>query len=197
MTVCSVWTTAEGPVIIKKTLTHGVSVRSWTLTHGRRRGLHPGGRQAVGVGGHRGASHVGHGWREVVGSSMATGPSMHAMEVSVLGGTRAHPRRPVLQHTNIQRSLNVLQTNRSLLSYRVLPTNRRWLVVAVGSCGPRRSSLSAGVSTRGGDRSLPELSHEGQILLVHTSLVLCRLRRLASCRSVGSKGATQDINQCY
>lgn len=82
-------------------LTHGVSMRSRTLTHGRRRGLHPGGRQAVRVGGHRGASNAGHGGREVVGSSWATGPSMHAVEVPVLSWTRAHPRRPVLLHTKV------------------------------------------------------------------------------------------------
>lgn len=81
-------------------LTHRVSMRSWTLAHGWRRGLHPGGRQAIGVGGHRWAPHVRHGGREVVGSSMATRSTMHAMEVPVLSGTGAHPRRPVLLHGN-------------------------------------------------------------------------------------------------
>lgn len=94
-------------------LTHGVSVRSWTLAHGRRRGLHPGWRHAIGVGGHRGASHVGHGGREVVRSPMATGTSRHAMEVPVLSRTRAHPRRPVLLHTNSQQSFKTsFSTNR-------------------------------------------------------------------------------------
>lgn len=77
-----------------------MSVRSWTLAHWRRRRLHPGGRQAVWVRWHRRASHVGHRGREVVGSSMATRPSMHAMEVPVLSWTRAHPRRSVLLLTN-------------------------------------------------------------------------------------------------
>lgn len=64
------------------------------------------------------------------------------------------------------------------------------LLVVVVSRGPLPSSLAAGVSaTRGGDRGLPELGHEGQILLVHPSLVLGRLRRLAARRSVGSEGA--------
>lgn len=53
--------------------------------------------------------------------------------------------------------------------------------------------MVAGVSSpRCGDRSLPQLSHEGQILLVHPSLVLCRLRRFTTSRSVGSKRATEN-----
>lgn len=70
-------------------------MRSGSLAHGRRRGLHPGGRETIRVGGHWGASHVRHGGRETVGSSMAAGCSMHAVIVPVLSRTRAHPRRPV------------------------------------------------------------------------------------------------------
>lgn len=170
-------------------LTDGVSMRSWTLAHGGRRGLHPGGRQAIGVGGHRRASHVGHGGREAVGSSMAAGPSMHAMEVPVFSWTRAHPRRPVLLHTVI-RHLKTLSTPAGVWN-NVLATYRWWLVI-VGSWGPRSSSLGVGVSpTWWRDWSLPQLCHEGQILLVHTSLVLCWLRRLATSCSVGSEWATQ------
>lgn len=112
-------------------ITHRVSVRSWTLANRRRRGLHPGGRQAVGVWGHRGASHVGHGGRIVVGSSMATMPSMHAMVVPVLSWTRAHPRRPVLLHTNSHQFKTLFYTNGRMESC-VLPTNLWWLVI-VGS----------------------------------------------------------------
>lgn len=66
-----------------------------------------------------------------------------------------------------------------------------WWLVIVGSWGPRSSSLVAGVSsTRGRDWSLPQLSHERQILLVHSRLVLGWLRRLTTCCSMGSKGAT-------
>lgn len=70
-----------------QSLTHGVSVRSWTLAHGRRRRLHPGWRHAVWVWGHRGTSHVWHWGRKVMRSSMATRSTRHAMEVPVLSRT--------------------------------------------------------------------------------------------------------------
>lgn len=81
-------------------ITHVVSVRSWALAHGRRGRLHPGGRQTIGVGGHRRASHAGHRGREAVGSSRATRSSMHSMVVPAFSWTRAHPWRPVLLYTN-------------------------------------------------------------------------------------------------
>lgn len=58
--------------------------------------MHPGGRQAIGVGRHWGASHVGHGGRVAVVSSVATRGPVHAMVVPVLVLTRVHPGRPVL-----------------------------------------------------------------------------------------------------
>lgn len=77
-------------------------MRSRSLAHGRRRGLHPGWRQAIGVGRHRRSSHAGHRRRKTVRSSRTTGPSgpsRHAVKVPVLGWTRTHPRRPVLLNT--------------------------------------------------------------------------------------------------
>lgn len=72
-----------------------------------------------------------------------------------------------------------------------VPSTYRWRLVIVGAWGPRCSSLGVGVSsTRCRDWSLPQLSHKGQVLLVHSSLVLGWLRRLTTCWSVGSEGAT-------
>lgn len=67
-------------------------MRSLSLAHGGRRGLHPGGRQAVGVGGHLVASHVGHGGRVAVAAvaavavvaSVAPRDSVHAVVVPAL-----------------------------------------------------------------------------------------------------------------
>lgn len=77
-------------------LTNRVSVGSWILAHGWRRGLHPWWRHAIWVGRHRRSSHIGHGGREVVRSSVSARCARHAMEVSVISWTRAHPRRSVV-----------------------------------------------------------------------------------------------------
>lgn len=72
--------------------THGVSVRSGTMAHWGRRGLHPWGRHAIRVGRHRRSPHVGHRGREAMRSSW---PCRHAVEVPVLSRSRAHPWRPI------------------------------------------------------------------------------------------------------
>lgn len=107
-----------------KVLTHRVAMRPWALAHGRGRGLHPWRRHAIGVGGHRGASHVGHGRREIVRSSMATRPSRHAMEVPVLSWTRTHPRGPVVLHTVSQQLFKAIYSS-----------NRRHHICCQLTCG--------------------------------------------------------------
>lgn len=79
-------------------------MRPRSLAHRRWGGLHPRWRQAIRIRGHRWTSHVGHWWREVVRSSRASRPSMHAMKVPVLSRTGAHPGRPVLWHIKIRSS---------------------------------------------------------------------------------------------
>ena len=80
------------------TRTHVMSVRS-SLSHGRRRGLHPGRGHADGVVGQGGASHVGHRGRVVVVPSVATVATVtavHVVEVSVRRRARVHPGRSAL-----------------------------------------------------------------------------------------------------
>lgn len=76
-------------------LTHRMSVRTWTLAHWRRWGLHPWRWHAVRVGGHRRASHAWHRGRVAV---RASGGSLHAVVAPVLSWAGIHPRRPVMLH---------------------------------------------------------------------------------------------------
>lgn len=173
----------SAPSIRLPALTHRMSVRAWILAHWRRWGLHPGWRHAIRVGGHRRASHAWHWGREAVRSSG------HAVVASVLGWSRIHPRRPVmLQITytfRFQSRLFPSQGNESS----ILAADHRWLAT-VSSRWPRRPALVDGMSSRGGDWSLSQFGHEWQVLLVHTCLVLCWLRRLTARWSVCSKWAT-------
>lgn len=134
-------------------LTHRMSVRAWILAHWRRWGLHPGWRHAIRVGGHRRASHARHWGREAVRSSG------HAVEASVLGWSRIHPRRPVMLHITytfrFKSRLFPSQGNESS----ILAADHRWLVT-VSSRSPRCPALVDGMSSRGGDWSLSQFGHE-------------------------------------
>lgn len=87
-------------------LTHRMSMRTWTLAHWRRWGLHPWWWHAVRVGGHGRASHAWHRGRVAV---RASGGSGHAVVAPVLSWAGIHPRRPVmLQSKDTQASVELI-----------------------------------------------------------------------------------------
>lgn len=179
------------PKIRTSAHTHRMSMRPWTLVHRGRRWLHPGRRQPIGIGRHGGSTHARHGRWKVVGTPRAT---MHAVEVPVLSWARAHPWGAVLGHKGTSVISVSLIHSRNMASC----VTHLWSLVIVGAWGARSSSLGVRVSsTRWRDWSLPKLSHERQILLVHSSLVLGWLRGLPARCSVGSKRTAKQNNQLH
>lgn len=77
-------------------LTHWVSGGSRSLAHRWGWWLHPRRGHPIGIRWHGGSTHVGHGWWEVVVSTMTTRAPMHVVEVSVLRRARVHPGRSAL-----------------------------------------------------------------------------------------------------